>query len=723
MVRIEKSLKEVAWTGLVTAFYCEYCHQKGFCPSEDPVRAELVDKLRAQLCRERINPYQVLDMEKVPIGQMVNVAARKKEFGRMLEQTLREHSARTVVNVGCGFDTQAYRLEKYGGRYLDIDLPEVIYWKRKYLPERSGYRMYGTRKVFEEGFFESLKKRCRGKAVFVAEGLFCYIPYRQVLAFVQGLYQSFPDAILLCDTFLFQENYRFTDAGSQFKLKHPQWGILYDRFPKICNRWMRLSGRERQKAQAEPVTQEERENFLSDIILTDVSVPKERKSASYWIGCYERLETDSEKKLLQLRRQRQAYVKSGQFYPAKALNQEILELELAAKKTEVSFYPSNLQVEHTDKCNGRCIMCSHFFTKNHGADYAGAKLREALRPALPYVGKITLQGMGEPFLHPDILDIINTYHSYGIQMTCSTNASVMTQELAEAIHRSFYDINISCDACTAATYESIRKGLSFSRFLENVRLLRSVGEGLRMQMAVVAMRQNMEELPGIVELAAKLGFQAVTVMDVTVQMLLENERDSLRHYPSAAAHFLEEAKRTAKRHGLDYAFPEYLLHLPKERSLKEELELMKGMEDKPEGFAESLYQRYESSGFFVPRVKATIGDFAVPSKYRCSGICRMAVERPFLDVHGNLFLCCANWMHALGNICGDGGFLKVWNGQVMQEIRRLFYEGRLPKYCVGCVFLRDEMLSGIKVLNPDKDFYRHNYDGQMQSLLKEVEKL
>ncbi len=87
-----------------------------------------------------------------------------------------------------------------------------------------------------------------------------------------------------------------------------------------------------------------------------------------------------------------------------------------------------------------------------------------------------------------------------------------------------------------------------------------------------------------------------------------------------------------------------------------------------------------------------------------------------------MFLCCANWMHSLGNICRDGGFLKVWNGPVMQEIRRMFYEGWLPKYCVGCIFLRDEMLSGIKILNPDKDFYRHNYDGQMQALLKEVEK-
>ncbi|MCI9531519.1 MAG: radical SAM protein [Lachnospiraceae bacterium] len=725
-MKIEKSLKEVAWTGLVTAFYCEYCHQEGLCTCRDPIRGRLVRKLRGQLRRERINPYQVLDRGRIPKGQMVNVAVRKKELDRLLRQVLQEQEVGTVANIGCGFDTQAYRLEGYGGQYIDIDLPEVAYWKKKYVPERPGYHIYGTRKVFGKGFFAQLKKKCSGKAVFVVEGLFCYIPYRQVLSFVHNLYQNFPDAVLLCDTFLFQENYRFNDPGSQFKLEHPQWGYLYDRFPRLCKGWMRL-GRKGRDSQEEkqadaPVAQEEKESCLRDIILTDVSVSGGQEASSYWIGRYERLAEEPEGKLGQLRRQRQAYAKSGQFGQAKALNREILELEVAGKKTEVSFYPVNLQVEHTDKCNARCVMCSHFFTKNHGAADAGEGLMEALRPVLPYVGRITLQGMGEPFLHPDILTIIKTYHRFGIQMTCSTNASVMTRELAEAIHQSFYDINISCDACTAATYESIRKGLCFSKFLEHVRLLRGAGEGLRMQMAVVAMRQNIEELPGIVGLAAQLGFQAVTVMDVTVQMLLENDRDSLRHYPTAAAHFLQEAQEAAKHHGLAYAFPEYLLHLPKERTLEEELGLIRSLGDKPEGFAESLYRRYESSGFLTPRIEATTDQFAIPSQYRCSGICRMAVERPFVEVNGNMFLCCANWMHSLGNICRDGGFLKVWNGPVMQEIRRMFYEGWLPKYCVGCIFLRDEMLSGIKILNPDKDFYRHNYDGQMQALLKEVEK-
>ena len=729
-LKIEKSLKEVAWTGLVTAFYCEYCHQKGLCVCKDPAREALVRKLGGQLRLEKRNPHQVLTAERIPEAQMVNVAVRKKEFGQLLQRVLEESRANrngcieNIVNIGCGFDTQAYRLEGFLGRYIDIDLPEVIYWKKKYLPPIPNYWMYGTAKVFEEGFFDQLQKVCGGKTVFVVEGLFCYIPYRKVLAFVHSLYQSFPDAVLLCDTFLFQENYRFSDLGSQFKLRYPQWGHLYDRFPRVCNGLLRLFWKKREKGQQEPpVAQEEIGRCLEGMILTEVSASVEGNQGSYWIGRYERLLEDTEGRLCQLRRQREAYASAGQYGQAKALNREILELEVAEKKTEVSFYPVNLQLEHTDKCNAQCVMCSHYFTRNHGTAFAGEGVQNEVEKILPYVEKVTLQGMGEPFLHPDIIGMIDKYHGYGIKMTCSTNASIMNAKLARAIHQGFYDINISCDACTAPVYEAIRKGLKFSDFVENVRLLRSMGDGLRMQMAVVVMRQNIEELPGIIELAARLGFQAVTVMDITVQMLLENQGDSLRNYPAVAEYYLRKAEKAAQKYKLGYSFPEYLLHLPKGRGLEEELEIMRNVENKPDSFAERLYQRYEASSFFEPRIRAALDEFAVPSQYQCSGICRMAVERPFVDVKGNLFLCCTNWMHYIGNICEDGGFEKVWNGEVMQKIRRIFYEGQLPKYCVGCIFLRDEMLSGIKVQNLDEGFYQHKYDEQMQELLKEVERL
>lgn len=717
--KIEKSLHEVAWTGMVTAFYCDYCHRTGDCLSEDPAREALVQKLRCQLKKEHINPYRLLNPEDIPRQQLMNVAVRKKECDRILKQQIEKTGAECLVNIGCGFDTCFYRLEEWKGLYLDIDLPEVIYWKRRYLKETENYRMIGTRRVFEEDFFRRLRKICPQRTIFLIEGVFCYFPYGEVVRLAKRLFSSFPNGVLICDTFLFQKNFQYTDSASRFKLKYPGLAHLYEKAPRLIDRYMRI--RFGEESDEPELTGEEKERCLEGVLLTDISATEEKERDSYWIGVYSFRAEENGSRLAQLKEERRVYERLGQFAQVKALNREIEDLEIQGKKTEVSYYPANLQIEHTDKCNAACIMCSHYFTRNHGTAFSGKRLTERLEPVLPGVARITLQGMGEPFLHPNIISIIKKYQSYGIRMTCSTNASVMSRELAGLIHQAFYDINISCDACTAETYEKIRRGLKFSRFLENVRLLRSIGKELRMQMAVVIMRQNIHELPGIVTLAAELGFQAVTVMDVTTQTLLENDQDSLRNYPAVAAHYIREAERIAGELGIDCALPNYLTKLAKPGSFQEEWELMQKIEDKEAAFADDLYKRYEKSGFYHPLIWGDLENFAVPGRYHCTGICKMAAEHPFIDIQGNVFLCCTSWMHSVGNIYEDGGFWGVWNGPVMQRIRELFYAGNLPKYCEGCVFLRDEMVTGIRVTDVDEDFYRHNYDEQMSEMLEKVE--
>jgi len=404
----------------------------------------------------------------------------------------------------------------------------------------------------------------------------------------------------------------------------------------------------------------------------------------------------------------------------KAVNKILLELDFFERRTCLSGFPVNLQIEHTNYCNAKCIMCSHSFTKNHGC----AHMREAdlsvLEEILPHVERVTLHGMGEPFLNPDILRILQKYDSCGIKMTCNTNASVMNDALAEMIHKCFYDIAVSCDGCTAETYESIRAGLTFETFKENVRLLRSKGERLLMRLAAVAMRQNLRELPGIVSLAAQLGFQEVVFTDVTTQGLLENANDRLPLYPEASKYYLALAMEEGARLGIPVKVPDYIMAMPEGGSKEDDLTAMQAFPMYKEAtFSENLYRQYEASGFMETTVRATEENFALPSGYTCRGICDFVLERPFIDVKGNVFLCCTNWMHSVGNIYEPGGFATVWNGAVTQKIRALFYSGVLPKYCAGCIFLRgDMMLKKLRLDDLTEDFYHHNYDEQINELIR-----
>ena len=115
-----------------------------------------------------------------------------------------------------------------------------------------------------------------------------------------------------------------------------------------------------------------------------------------------------------------------------------------------------------------------------------------------------------------------------------------------------------------------------------------------------------------------------------------------------------------------------------------------------------------------------MSNFVVPSKYNCEGICNFVLERPFLDINGNLFLCCTNWMHITGNVFKDGSFMSVWNGEIYKGIRKLFYDGKVPQYCVGCIFLRNDILvNRINISNMDAEFYKHNYDKAVSKLIED----
>lgn len=126
-------------------------------------------------------------------------------------------------------------------------------------------------------------------------------------------------------------------------------------------------------------------------------------------------------------------------------------------------------------------------------------------------------------------------------------------------------------------------------------------------------------------------------------------------------------------------------------------------------FYERLHTKY-SHFDSEPHIVATMENYVVASKYACEGICDHLLEKPFIDSEGNVFPCCIDWVHTLGNI-KNSDFEGIWNGEVIQGIRKMFYSGKLPKYCVGCIFLRNQInCKRIKILNMDRDFNCNSFD-------------
>jgi radical SAM protein with 4Fe4S-binding SPASM domain len=183
--------------------------------------------------------------------------------------------------------------------------------------------------------------------------------------------------------------------------------------------------------------------------------------------------------------------------------------------------PRFLQIEPVGQCNLRCQMCPIQFRRD-GPPYgppAFMPFHELKRilDQMPEVEHLHLQGLGEPLMHPRIFDMIEYASARGIEVSTNTNLTLLTKARAERCVRSgLAQIHVSIDGATPETYNSIRVRSSLSRVLENLAALNEArhqagmdGPGVRI--VTVVMRQNLDELAGIVRLASNYGVPSVHV--------------------------------------------------------------------------------------------------------------------------------------------------------------------------------------------------------------------
>jgi radical SAM protein with 4Fe4S-binding SPASM domain len=184
--------------------------------------------------------------------------------------------------------------------------------------------------------------------------------------------------------------------------------------------------------------------------------------------------------------------------------------------------PRELQVEVTAACNLRCRMCLVRYRPPLGrltASMPFAAFR-TLVDGLPTLERLTLQGLGEPLLAPDLPAMVGYAAARGIRVGFNTNATLLTRERAARLVDAGLDwLHVSLDGATAGTYESIRDGAAFARVRENVLALvdllaRTGARRPALALVFVAMRRNLQELPDAVRLAAAWGVGTLRVQNL-----------------------------------------------------------------------------------------------------------------------------------------------------------------------------------------------------------------
>lgn len=179
--------------------------------------------------------------------------------------------------------------------------------------------------------------------------------------------------------------------------------------------------------------------------------------------------------------------------------------------------PFAASIEPTTACNLGCPECPSGlkqFTRPTGRLQLDLheQMLDQLGQQLFY---INYYFQGEPFLHPQFLDLIKAAHHRKIYTATSTNAHFITEKKAEEIVRSGLDrMIISIDGLTQETYEQYRRKGKLEKVIQGTENMIRAKKKLKRKtphliFQFLVVRPNEHEVDDIVKLGDEMGVDEV----------------------------------------------------------------------------------------------------------------------------------------------------------------------------------------------------------------------
>jgi radical SAM protein with 4Fe4S-binding SPASM domain len=189
------------------------------------------------------------------------------------------------------------------------------------------------------------------------------------------------------------------------------------------------------------------------------------------------------------------------------------------KNGKAKALPFSLSIEPTTACNLGCPECPSGlkrFTRPTGK--LSHQLHEKILDEVKsHVAYINYYFQGEPFLHPDFLELIRAAKKRRIYTATSTNAHFIDERKAEEIVRSGLDrLIISIDGLSQKSYEQYRVNGSLEKVLEATKLLVFAKSKLKSHtphliFQFLAVAPNEEDIPQLFDKAKELKIDEVRI--------------------------------------------------------------------------------------------------------------------------------------------------------------------------------------------------------------------
>lgn len=313
--------------------------------------------------------------------------------------------------------------------------------------------------------------------------------------------------------------------------------------------------------------------------------------------------------------------------------------------------PIFANIEITTRCNLSCKYCARSFLGREGEDMPIERFK-CILDMLPHAYRITLVGLGEPLLHPDVVEYVAEASNRKRRVAIVTNAMCLDASLSSELLKAGLDsIAFSIDAPNQDAAFGVRPGTDLNRITENIIKfveLSSLKQAISTAVFAAVSIKTASYLKQLIDVVRQLGVNVLMLTDLNFK---ENLEYSLW---KNANHHMAMSIRDA----VAYAFKKKLPVLS-----------INGLEEF------GLKHRYQDF-LLLPPTKLF-------QRSRKRKWCYSPWQTIPVDVGGNATICDCQPEKLIGNVL-DQPFSEIWNGERMIEYRRRMLEDDPPETCKIC---------------------------------------
>lgn len=323
-------------------------------------------------------------------------------------------------------------------------------------------------------------------------------------------------------------------------------------------------------------------------------------------------------------------------------------------------FPTILQIEPTNRCNLKCIMCPHGCNKiSEYKDLSFPVLKKIINDIYEYkyLKGVHIQGLGEPLLYPDLINAIGFCKEKNLETYFNSNLTIISEEIAEKLVELQHDkIAVSIESVEPELYLWIRPGSknhSLQRVLDNIKLLAETK------------RKNSSQYP------------VIAVHSILFKSMINQIPEMVRILRETGANML------CFQHLITIGIPDDKV-LPDGKPIKDECVQGLSTDEKKEIL--QLIRSLNSSDFAVipPHDFDSFDEVLPPHE----GIltCFDLWEKPTILANGDFMPCCYTLGYHqffMGNIY-DTDFKSIWFNNKYKDLRWQHVSGKLNPVCANC---------------------------------------